>query len=118
MKRMSQGADIVEAATLTTSSTTARAGASCGSTKSCYSESGDFILRTNFILSVFCFCILYLAHPSRSFAQDVNPPQPLRLDTAVDPALGNFPRIRTARAHVAGAFADIDLAPTVYLPRL
>jgi outer membrane protein len=73
---------------------------------------------TNSTLSALCFCILYLAHPSRSFAQDVNPPQPLRLDTAVDLALSNFPSVRTARAQVAAASANIDLARTVYLPRL
>jgi outer membrane protein len=90
----------------------------CGNSKGCDSEASDSTLKTNSSLSVLCFCILYLTHPSHPFAQDVNPQQPISLDTAVDLALSNYPGVSVARAQVAAASANIDLARTSYLPRV
>jgi outer membrane protein TolC len=42
----------------------------------------------------------------------------LKLDAAVELALTNYPAIKTAQAQAAAARANIDLARTVYLPRL
>ncbi len=51
-------------------------------------------------------------------AQTPNPPQPLKLDAAVELALTNYPALKTAQAQAAAAKANIDLARTSYLPRL
>src|SRR5258705_3016450 len=86
--------------------------------KGCDSEASDSKLKTNSTLSVLCFCILFFARTSGSFAQEGNSAQPLRLDAAVELALSNYPDVRTAQAQVAAASANIGLARTAYLPRL
>ena len=64
------------------------------------------------------FCLICLALTSLASAQTANPPQPLKLDAAVELALTNYPAIKTAQAQAAAAKANIDLARTAYLPRL
>jgi outer membrane protein TolC len=75
-----------------------------------------YILRKTRLIRFVCLCFLSLAHPARFFAQGA-PPQPLKLNTAVDLALRNYPALRAAQAQAAAASAGIDLARTVYLPR-
>lgn len=43
--------------------------------------------------------------------------QPLKLESAIDLALTNYPAIRAARAQAQAAEAGIDVAKTAYLPR-
>ncbi len=64
------------------------------------------------------FCLICFALTSLASAQTANPPQPLKLDAAVELALTNYPAIKTAQAQAAAAKANIDLARTAYLPRL
>ena len=63
-------------------------------------------------------CFVFLAQGGVIFAQTANPPRPLKLDTAVELALTNYPAIKTAQAQAAAAKLNIDLARTAYLPRL
>lgn len=53
---------------------------------------------------------------SLAFAQETSP-QPIRIDQAVEQAVGNYPAIRAAQAQKQSADAGIDLARTAYLPR-
>jgi outer membrane protein len=62
--------------------------------------------------------LLCLAQAGLVSAQTPSPSPPLRLDAAVELALSNYPAIRTAHAQADAAKSNIDLARTVYLPRL
>ena len=68
--------------------------------------------------TIVVLCLVCLARPGFALAQTTNPPQPLKLDAAVELALTNYPTIKTAQAQAAAANANIDLARTAYLPRL
>ncbi|MGE0133113.1 MAG: TolC family protein [Blastocatellales bacterium] len=59
--------------------------------------------------------LLFLLTPF-SFTQKV-PPQPLKLEQAVELALKNYPAIRAAQAQRQSAEAGVELARTNYLPR-
>jgi outer membrane protein len=65
-----------------------------------------------------CLCFVCLAWVGFVSAQTANPPPPLKLEAAVDLALANYPAIKTAQAQAAAAKANIDVARTLYLPRL
>lgn len=75
-------------------------------------------MRSKAIPQILGFCLICLAQTSLASAQTANPPEPLKLDAAVELALTNYPAIKTARAQAAAARANIDLARTSYLPRL
>ncbi len=62
--------------------------------------------------------IICLVHTGFICAQTANPPQPLKIDAAVELALTNYPAIKTARAQATAAKANIDLARTAYVPHL
>lgn len=67
---------------------------------------------------VLVVCFVFLAQGGLLLAQTPNPPQPLKLDRAVELALTNYPAIKTTRAQADTAKAGIDLARTAYVPRL
>jgi len=75
-------------------------------------------LKRSAIRQIPGLCFVCLTQAGFFFAQTPNPPQPLKLDAAVEQALTNYPAIKTAQAQAAAAKANIDLARTVYLPRL
>jgi outer membrane protein len=75
-------------------------------------------LRPKAIPQILVFSFICLARTGLASAQAANPPQPLKLDAAVELALTNYPAIKTAQAQAAVAKANIDLARTAYLPRL
>lgn len=64
-----------------------------------------------------CLCISILAMSSSAFAQD-SASAPIRLETAVELALQNYPEIRASLAQASAASTNIDLAQHTYLPRL
>jgi len=66
-------------------------------------------------LLLYLICLAWAGFAS---AQTPTPPQPLKLDAAVELALANYPAIKTAQAQAAAAKANIGLARTAYLPRL
>jgi len=66
------------------------------------------------ILSRLCF--LLLALPSVAVAQEAT--APLRLESAVEMAVQNYPAIRAVQAQASAAGADIELAQNAYLPRV
>jgi outer membrane protein TolC len=66
------------------------------------------------ILSRLSFFLLAL--PSVAVAQEAT--APLRLESAVELAVQNYPAIRTAQAQASAAGADIELAQNAYLPRV
>lgn len=61
-------------------------------------------------------CVSSAVYPVCFFAQ-TPAQQPLKLETAVDLALANYPAIRAAHARAQAAEAEIDLARTAYMPR-
>ena len=67
---------------------------------------------------ILVICFVFLALDGLLSAQTSSPPQPLKLDAAVELALTNYPAIKTAHAQAEAAKAGIDLARTVYVPRL
>ncbi len=75
-------------------------------------------MRRKAIAQTLFFCFAFLAQACLLFAQTANPPQPLKLDAAVELALSNYPAIKTVQAQADAAKANIDLARTAYLPRL
>ena len=76
-------------------------------------------LKVPALSKILILCFVCLARPGIAFAQTADPaPPPLKIDTAVELALTNYPAIRTAQAQAAAAKASIDLARTAYLPRL
>jgi outer membrane protein TolC len=77
-----------------------------------------FHWRSTAIHQILGLCFVCVAQAGLASAQTANPPQPLKLDAAVELALTNYPAIRTAQAQAAAAKANIDLARTAYLPRL
>ena len=58
---------------------------------------------------------LLLALPSVAVAQEAT--APLRLESAVEMAVQNYPAIRAVQAQASAAGADIELAQNAYLPR-
>jgi outer membrane protein TolC len=60
---------------------------------------------------------IIMATPRSAAGQQAPPPQPLRLDAAIDLALKNYPAIRAAEAQATVARASVDVARTAYLPR-
>ncbi len=81
-------------------------------------QDGDSHLKLSAINHILGLCFFSLAWAGFGVAQTANPPQPLKLDAAVELALTNYPAIKTAQAQAAAAQANIDLVRTVYLPRL
>src|SRR5439155_13437509 len=78
----------------------------------------EFCLTGKLVPRLFVACFVFLAQGGVISAQTANPPKPLKLDTAVELALTNYPAIKTAQAQADAAKANIDLARTAYLPRL
>ena len=65
-----------------------------------------------------CLLLLLLVCPSLCSAQESSSQSaPLRLETAVELALQNYPAIRQAQAQVKATEAGIEHARTAYLPR-
>jgi outer membrane protein len=71
---------------------------------------------TNFRTTLIRLCICLLAMRAADVAQE--PAQPLKLESAVELALQNYPAIRAARAQASAAGANIELARNAYLPRV
>ena len=69
------------------------------------------------ISRIFALILFCLSGVALTMSQTAAPPAPLKLDTAVELALSNYPAIKTAQAQAAAAKANIDLARTAYLPR-
>lgn len=67
-----------------------------------------------FTLTWLCVCLIAL--PSTICAQET--PSRLRLQTAVELAMQNYPAIRAARAQASALGANIELARNTYLPRV
>lgn len=76
----------------------------------------DGWMRIRIFLPVISLWLLIhlLCAPCR--AQDAQP-QTMKLEEAVESALGNYPAIRAANAKKRSAEAGVELARTVYLPR-
>ena len=72
----------------------------------------------NAIRRILGLTLLCLAQVSLNSAQTANPPQPLKLEAAVELALSNYPAIKTAQAQAAAAKSNIDLAHNSYVPRI
>ena len=73
--------------------------------------------RPKAVLVLLCFLTIALPFSTVSLAQSSSS-QSLKLESAVDLALTNYPSIRAAKAQAGAASANIDLAHTAYLPRV
>ena len=71
---------------------------------------------TNIRKTLIRLCICLLAMRAAVVAQE--PTQPLKLESAVELALQNYPAIRAARAQASAAGASIEIARNAYLPRV
>lgn len=71
--------------------------------------------RLNPTLIQLCICLLFL--PKLSFAQEAAATS-LRLGTAVEAALQNYPAIRAAKAQADAAGENVEQARNAYLPRV
>ncbi len=62
-------------------------------------------------------CLVVAAAPSRAGAGQQPSPQPLRLESAIELALKNYPAMRAAAGQENAARAGVNLARDAYLPR-
>lgn len=76
------------------------------------------VLRSKATAQILGLCFISLSQANFVLAQTTNPPPPLKLETAVDLALANYPAIKTAQAQAVAARASIDVARIAYLPHL
>lgn len=71
---------------------------------------------SNFRRILFWLSICLLAMPTAIIAQEVA--QPLKIETAIQRALENYPGIRAAQAEASAAGTGVGLARNAYLPRI
>ena len=78
----------------------------------------DKLLKPKTTAKILALCVVALVRANLLLAQTTNPPQPLKLNTAVDLAIANYPAIKAAQAQATAAKANIEVARITYLPRL
>lgn len=74
------------------------------------------IALTNFRRILFRLSICSLVLPTPAVAQE--PAQALKIETAIERALENYPSIRAAQAEASAAGTGVGLARNAYLPRI